>query len=168
MKVGNHELWRMDSKVLDWMKDNVPSTAVVLELGGGAGSIDLHKHWTGWTVEHDFQWYQWLERKGVPAIYSPLRDGWYGLAPRTVRKLQTADVVIIDGPPSTLRPNAAHHLHHIKEGAIVVYDDAHRSRVRKMVVGEVLATIKCDHGRRSIIAKHPCLTAPSNNVAAHG
>ena len=168
MKRGKHEDWKMDTKVLDWMKDNLPQDAVVLELGGGAGSVDLHKHWTGWTVEHDYQWYQWLERKGVPAIYSPLRDGWYGLAPRTVRKLQTADVVIIDGPPSTLRPNAVHHLHHIKAGATVIYDDAHRTAIRDMVVGNIIEVIASGRGRRTIIAEHPCQAAPSNKDAAHG
>ena len=168
MKIGDDELWKMDTQVLDWMKDNVPQDAVVLELGGGAGSVELHKRWTGWTIEHDWQWYQWLGRKGVPASYSPLRDGWYGLAPRTTRKLQTADVVIIDGPPSTLRPNATHHLHHIKEGATVIYDDAHRAAVRAMVVGDVIEVIASGRGRRTIIAKHPCLPAPSNKDAAHG
>ena len=37
MKIGDDELWKMDTQVLDWMKDNVPQDAVVLELGGGAG-----------------------------------------------------------------------------------------------------------------------------------
>jgi len=168
MNAGDHELWKMDNKVLQWMKDNLPTAEVVLELGGGAGSVALHEHWTGWTIEHDYQWFQWLQMKGVPAIYSPLRDGWYGLAPRTLRKLQTADVVIIDGPPSTLRPNATHHLHHIKEGATVIYDDAHRKAVRDMVIGEVIEVIQCDHGRRTIIAKHPCPAPPSDKDQAHG
>ena len=49
-----------------------------------------------------------------------------------------------------------------KEGATVIYDDAHRAAIRSMVVGKVIEVIASGRGRRTIIAEHPCSTSPKH------
>lgn len=151
------------------MIKHIPSSAVVLELGGGTGSNALHEHWTCVTVEHDQRWSDYLRRTGCTTHQSELTEGWYTLDHTLKQLIQTADVVVIDGPPGTLRGNAAPHLHLIKAGAFVIFDDSHRREVKRMIEYPEIHTITDDDGRRTTtITKKPCPTAQSIKPDDHG
>jgi len=145
----------MDRKVLDYLKMTHGPEATFLEFGGGAGSLDLHAAFYGFTVEHDYRWYDWLTRKGIQTIYAPLDNGFYMLTKKLQRRVQLAEIVVIDGPPGRLRENAHRIQQFIKPGATVVYDDSHRNYVAKMMQGEVQQIIHSQGRRTTHVCTHP-------------
>jgi len=129
-----NDLYAICPDVTRYIADNYSDADLVLELGGGSGSPLLHQLLPQTiTVEDDPVYVTMLVERGCNYIHAALRDGWYSLTDVFVDALSRADVVIIDGPRGKYRPNCAAHLHLIKPGAIVVFDDTNREKNRQVV-----------------------------------
>lgn len=143
--------WSISPKVHQWMARHLPSDAQVLELGGGHASAALHELFpNAITVEHDERWTRMLRHQKVHTIHAPLERGWYSMTPELEQALATADVVVVDGPPGGLRKNGPRHLHRIKDGAWVLYDDSQRPDVRAGICHPVVTVITDQHRTTTI------------------
>jgi predicted O-methyltransferase YrrM len=138
------------------MRANVNPDARVLELGGGYASPELHAAFpNAITVEHDERWTRYLRSKGLRVIHAPLEQGWYQAGPELTAALQTADVVLIDGPPGLLRINGHRHTHHIPPGTVVIHDDTQRHYIREAITDPVIATITDRERTTTVTRKSP-------------
>ncbi len=143
--------WSVSPKVHEWMERHIPRSAKVLEIGGGAGTPALHDMFpNAITVEHDERWTRLLRQLDLHIIHAPLERGWYTLSHDLQAALQTADAVLIDGPPGGLRRNGPRHLALIKPGAWVLYDDSQRPDVRAGIAHPVVTTITDQHRSTTI------------------
>lgn len=124
---ATEDKFRVGAAVHEWVEQHA-GDGLVLELGGGNGSPHLHEVVSNCvTIESDPKWADMLEERGVRHLYTPLVHGWYWLTDELVELLRTADIVLIDGPMGSLRPNCEQHLHLIKPGSFVLFDDTHRN-----------------------------------------
>jgi hypothetical protein len=97
----------------------------ILELGSGQGTEYLSKRYTMYSIEHN---QDYLGKYNSTYIYAPIINGWYD--PDFLRNLPDYGLLLIDGPPSTIKPNIRmgfmRHFEIFNLDAILVVDDVHR------------------------------------------
>lgn len=128
--------YRMSPKVTRWLAANFDSSTVVVELGGGGGSLDLvaaFKDVT--TVEHDSTFVGFLTDAGCHVLHVELQAGWYQRTPELVAAMKRAQLIIVDGPSGWRREVIRHHLDLVPSGCAVVWDDVHRPAITAIVEG---------------------------------
>lgn len=166
---ATEDKFRIGAEVHAWVEQHA-GDGLVLELGGGNGSPHLHAVVKNCiTIESEPTWADMLDERGVRYLYAPLVDGWYELTEELTELLRTADIVIIDGPVGSLRPNCEQHLHHMKPGCYVLFDDTHRNHnldiVRRCYDDGWLMVhrLTCPFGRHTHILQTPTQHAPPTN-----
>jgi hypothetical protein len=113
--------------VIDWIVANFPEGTGILELGSGAGSAHLARHFCVRSVEHDVR-YLSLDPY-VRYIHAPIVDGWYD-PERLAAGIREFDyaLLIVDGPPGTIgRSKILDHLDLFELSHVdVIVDDVQR------------------------------------------
>lgn len=170
---ATEDKFRIGAAVHEWVQQHA-GDGLVVELGGGNGSPHLHSVVSNCiTIESEPKWADMLDERGVRYLYAPLVDGWYELTEELTELLHTADIVIIDGPVGHLRPNCEQHLHHIKPGCYVLFDDTHRTENLNMVqrfhdAGWLLLNrLTCPFGRHTHILQVPNDAPPAHQGHPH-
>lgn len=139
------DLYQISRKVHDWMEKNLDRKSRVLELGGGRGSKRLQNLFpNSLTIEHDPHWVGHLLRASCRVMHRPLVDGWFEIDDELREEIRKADVILIDGPPGYLRSNFEKHWDLLSGETILIIDDTHRAKVRRMVKDEIIAIIHDD------------------------
>lgn len=116
--------WAIDQECADKIEQIYPE-GTILELGSGAGTEYLAKKYTMYSIEHN---YDYIGKYDSTYIYAPIINGWYDTD--FLRYLPDYGLLLIDGPPSTIRHNIRmdfmKHFELFNMDAIIVIDDVHR------------------------------------------
>lgn len=126
--------WAIDKKVYDYLVTNLAPKSTILELGSGYGTGQLAKHFSMVSVEH---LQKWLGKYQSRYIYAPLRDGWYDTTILSKELPTEYDAILIDGPPGSLgrgRIGFFENIHLFNTDVMIVVDDVHRPREKKLLV----------------------------------
>lgn len=91
--------WRIGPRLLGIIQEAVPPGGVILELGSGEGTGVLAREYAVVSVEHDPAW---LRRYESQYIYAPIVEGWYCVRMLNGRLPARYDLLLIDGPPSSM------------------------------------------------------------------
>lgn len=150
--------YQLNPTVTRWLASNFDPCTRVVELGGGAGTLDLVKHFKAvTTVEHDPTFAKFLTAARCKVLRVELRAGWYQTTPDLIDTIADAQLLIVDGPTGWRRENIRHHLHLITPGTVVVWDDVHRLAMAALVEDlewPVLESFQ-DGPRRTLINRKP-------------
>lgn len=152
--------WAMNPKVSEWLGENLDAELRAVELGGGSGSILLHGLFRNCvTVEHDETFTKMLRKARLTVLEVPLRDGWYDMTTDLPALIQSAQLLVVDGPSGWRRENIKKHTAHISPGTVVVFDDSQRSALQLYLDDlvsagwEVLECIRDGHRTAHIMRK---------------
>jgi len=121
--------WSLSIHTFNWIRKNLKQ-GTILELGSGAGSHRLSKHYTVYSVEHDEKW---LNKYNTNYIYAPIIDGWYD--PSFLDDLPRYDLLIIDGPPGVIgREGILKHLDKFQTDIPIILDDTNREAEKALAL----------------------------------
>lgn len=136
----------ISSALEDWLHDYLwdVAGATILELGSGAGTGRLSKHWRMISIEHDDRF---VGRHPSTYIHAPIQPfkkqcavfpddaGWYD---RDILRAELPkhryDLILVDGPPNYIGRGGFYKwkdLFHLN--VPLVFDDAHRPAVIKIL-----------------------------------
>lgn len=149
--------WAISKQLFDWLLAKLPSSSTILELGSGAGTKELAKHFRVYSVEHDVRF---LDRYDSTYIHAPIVEGWYDPAILAERLPASYDLLLVDGPPQQIgRGGILKHLTLFDLTKPIVIDDVHRKAERRILdkiakqVG-ISSKIMSD-GKKSFGVLHP-------------
>lgn len=107
------------------------SGGVILELGSGYGTKILSERYTMYSIEHNDSW---LNKYDSTYIHAPIIDGWYDVDVLRNELPIGYDLILIDGPPTTISPQIRtgflKNISLFNTDAIMVFDDVNRSSER--------------------------------------
>tara|TARA_R110000796_G_scaffold189956_1_gene306704 strand:+ start:261 stop:779 length:519 start_codon:yes stop_codon:yes gene_type:complete len=109
----------------DWILDNIPIGSTILELGSGAGSYELSKHYNMYSVEQNIEWVD--KFPGINYIHAPIDPNtqWYDKS--CLSQLpKDYQCLILDGPGGYPRNGFYQHLDVFNTNIPTVVDDTHR------------------------------------------
>lgn len=102
----------------------VPSGSNILELGSGAGTGLLAKHYTMYSVEHNREW---LDRYDSHYIHAWCVDGWYNRELLEGKLPREYTALLVDGPPGPgNRKGMVDNLDLFDLAVWLFFDDVHR------------------------------------------
>ena len=144
--------WSISPELLEKIKEIVPENSTILELGSGAGTIELCKCYSVISVEHDPRYMNLSPSKYILAPIMPFRKecavfpedkGWYSREVlRTELPKLKYDAILVDGPPNHIgRGGFAKWLDLFNTNVPIFVDDVERTRDRRMI-GRVSAKLK--------------------------
>jgi predicted O-methyltransferase YrrM len=134
--------WAISKELFAYMKRVLPEGKTILELGSGAGTPYLLKHWEVISVEHDPEYAEKLTNR---CIYAPLTKHkeirnhsgameWYD---RDILKPELVgleyDLLLIDGPPNVYRCGIVKYVELFNTEATMVFDDLQRKGDRAII-----------------------------------
>lgn len=121
----------ISEELYDYILEILPKGKTVLELGSGAGTEELLKNYTVYSVEHDTNW---LDKFPTNYIYAPIKDGWYDTQ-ELKKKLPTKyDLILVDGPTGKIgRRGFLKHINLFNTNVPIVFDDIHREAENKLM-----------------------------------
>ena len=122
-----------------YLEKLLPAGSTLLELGSGAGTARLAKHFTMISIEHDARWlgkapsnyiYAPIEPFRKPCSVFKLDKGWYS---RDVLREELPkhryDAILIDGPPNVWGRGGFYKWKDLFDLSVqLIFDDAHRER----------------------------------------
>lgn len=136
--------WAIDEDLLIWMRKNLFQEYKILELGSGAGTLELKKQWDVTSIEHNPDF---LDIIGHDYIYAPLKSHkeiknypsenlWYDreILKEKLPKL-SYQVLLIDGPPCPNRVGLIKYWDLFDPIAMWIFDDLHRRQEQKLIHG---------------------------------
>ena len=115
-----------------WIRSNIPDKKTILECGSGRGTVELMKHYTVYSIEHDPHWLN----LGANYIFAPLKkyEGytWYDVD--VLKNLPEYDLLLIDGPTAnTGRYGIVKNRDLFNWTVPIALDDTHRAEEQRMV-----------------------------------
>jgi hypothetical protein len=157
--------WKISGKVLQWMTDNLPSNARVVELGGGDGSEALQSAFFDCiTVEHDREWARKLIAQGLNVYHCPLEQNYYRPTEQLRALLASADAIVVDGPQGRMRVGFVRYLKTVQHKAVLVIDDTHRPYMKRVLKHTTVEIIRDEHRTTHIQHAHNPQNATAENV----
>ena len=112
--------------LFNWIINNIPLSSTILELGSGAGSHELSKYFSVYSIEQNRDYVNLYP--DVNYIYAPISKatGWYeesciSLLPKDYQLL------ILDGPAGFKRSNFIQYSKHFNLNVPIIIDDVHRA-----------------------------------------
>lgn len=132
----------IDRNFFYWIIKNIPQGSTILELGSGAGTIELKKHFEVISIEHNENY---LTIPDHHYIYAPLKkykpikrypnnNLWYD--PKAVKEgLDGVEyhAILVDGPPGKTRIGLRKFFHLFDSSVIWMFDDANRQIVWRLM-----------------------------------
>jgi len=125
--------WALPSKAFQWIENNIPFGRNIVELGSGNGSSRLSKNYQLWSIEHDEAWLHtsssnYIHAEIVPYSVNGLEGFWYN--PEKIEQAlpKEYDLLIIDGPPSSVGRNGVLAFQDLFDwSGYILIDDTHRA-----------------------------------------
>lgn len=129
----NLDGWAIAPEVYNWIRRNIKDGSTILELGSGTGTLELCKHYTVYSIEHDKQW---VGKTDSNYIYAPIvhhfedyvNYEWYDVSVLKEQLPKSYDLLLIDGPPGRIgRIPLLYNLNLFNLKIPIIVDDTHRS-----------------------------------------
>ena len=146
--------WSFDTAVIRWIRAHIPAGSTILELGSGASTGVLAKHYRMFSVEHNLEW---VGRYDSTYIHAPLvggrgkchRGGWYDAEVLKREMPAEYNMLLVDGPPARIPgmgvgPGRGAMLANIdifRHDIPILLDDTNRAAERKLRDG--IAAVLC-------------------------
>lgn len=126
--------WAIEQNLFDWLMNNVPRGATILELGSGAGTVHMAEYWKVTSIEHNEAFIN-LSKKSE-YIHAPILNDWYDVS--KLADLPRFDALLIDGP-SEREGDRIHFIENIKlfpgiETVPVIIDDVNRQNEMDLLI----------------------------------
>ena len=123
--------WAISKQLFDYLRETLPSGSTILELGSGAGTAELAKHYRMYSVEHDASF---LNQHSSTYIHAPIVNGWYDTSIFSGQRPSSYDLLLVDGPPQTIgREGILQNLALLDLTKPAVIDDVHREPERRIL-----------------------------------
>lgn len=130
----------IDREVYEWLLVNLPKGSTILELGSGAGTQELSKHWKMYSIEHDPEWVGHC--KASEYIYAPIRlysepkkHRWYNVAALKNSLPKKYDLILIDGPLGSIgRMGFVYNLDLFDTRVPIIVDDTNRKQEMNLAI----------------------------------
>lgn len=122
--------WQIEEGLFNWILSHLPDGKSILEFGSGWASGELSKHYTVYSVEHDFGW---IDKFNTNYIYVPYNgNGWYDrkILEEKVRPLKY-DLILVDGPEAYTRWKFNQHLDLFDVRQPIVLDDMQEEGIKR-------------------------------------
>jgi len=131
--VYNLSTWAITQELFDWIRNNIPTGSIILELGSGEGTGILSKYYTMYSVEHDKQW---LNKYKSNYIHAPLiNDLWYDPQILVKNLPVKYDLLLVDGLPTSRRRLLFWDNRHIFNLSVpIILDDTVRPEEREVAM----------------------------------
>lgn len=126
--------WALPNRAFQWIEENIPFGQNIVELGSGEGSSRISKNYELWSIEHNETWLHtsssnYIHAEIIPYSVNGSEGFWYN--PEKIKQAlpKEYDLLIIDGPPSTVgREGVLVHHELFSWSGYVLIDDTHRSQ----------------------------------------
>ncbi len=124
--------WALPNRAFQWIEENIPFGQNIVELGSGEGSSRISKNYELWSIEHNEAWLHtsssnYIHAEIIPYSVNGSEGSWYN--PEKIKQAlpKEYDLLIIDGPPSTVgREGVLVHHELFSWSGYVLIDDTHR------------------------------------------
>lgn len=137
MNKQNLNSWAISTELFNWIRENLPDGKTILELGSGTGTIELCKHYTVFSVEHNPEW---LNRSESNYIFAPIVDGWYEIEVLKIGLPLHYDMLLIDGPTGIIgRQKFFDNLNLFNCNVPIIFDDTHRHAEHELAIKTAIA-----------------------------
>jgi len=160
--------WSIDKKLYDFIRQVLPDSSTILELGSGWTTGELAKHYKMYSVENDIKFVGQYEST---YIHAPLKrhevienlpyTKWYDpeLLKNGLKGIKY-DLLLIDGPHKT-RSGIVKYMRYFDPSVIWLFDDTQRP-ADAMVADSIAATlgVPCDTYRGSDEKTFTVLNSP--------
>jgi hypothetical protein len=117
--------WSIDEIVFNWIKDNLDSKKLLIEIGSGQTTEKLIKNWNVISIEEDIEW---VNKFHENYIYAPIKDDWYDFDVLKNKLPVKIDGLIVDGPAKGSRMGLVDKIGFFieKKPEIIIFDDINR------------------------------------------
>ncbi|WP_439482822.1 glycosyltransferase family 2 protein [Cyclobacterium plantarum] len=148
--------WSIEKKMIACINEILVPGSKLLEFGTGKGTEALLHNYQVTSIEHDTQFCISLSKEHQ-CMLAPIEGEWY--SPEEVKSVLSRinfDLILVDGPPGTLRQGILNHLELFKGiKSVFVFDDMDRELDRKTMITfckELCLTYKIIQGDRKQFA----------------
>jgi hypothetical protein len=117
--------WSIDEIVFNWIKNNLDSEKLLIEIGSGQSTEELIKKWNVISIEEDIEWVNKFHKN---YIHAPIKDNWYDFDVLKANLPKKIDGLIVDGPAKGSRMGFADKIEFFieKNPEIIIFDDTNR------------------------------------------
>lgn len=124
--------------LFNWVIENIPHGARILELGSGTGTHELGKIYDTHCIENDSKWVNKFDN--LTYYYSPIKNGWYDR--KFLNDLpKDYSLLIFDAPRGDIgRTKVLENLDLFNLEVPIIVDDTHRE-VEKNIAEQLMAKL---------------------------
>ncbi len=136
LKLGG---WSIDYPVYQFIRNNLPTNSIILELGSGLGTQVLSEHYTMFSIEHNLKF---IGKYKSTYIHAPMKGKWYNRADIEGRLPTEYDMILIDGPvgsESNYRIGFHANIDLFNTDVMMIFDDTNRDE--KILFQRVLSML---------------------------
>lgn len=130
--------WAISQEVIDWICQNYPKGARIVECGSGLGSYALAlEEYEVYSIEHNRRWVNKYKHEKLHYIYAPIRrrrrGGWYPVDPIKKGLPEKYDLIIVDGPTGRIgRYGFLKNIELFNSDLTIIFDDIDRPAEKKL------------------------------------
>lgn len=142
--------WSIQESCYNFIKSILPEGSTILELGSGAGTGYLSKHYKMYSIEN---YEEWINKYNSTYIYAPIKYyndewtapnlpgekgrsqiGWYDVDIIKSNLPDKYDLILVDGPNGTFgRGGFLKHLDLFNTNIPIIFDDINREEKELMI-----------------------------------
>lgn len=125
--------WYLDEEAFCWIFNRLPNGSTIFELGSGKVTGHLARIYKMYSVEHDENFIGKRDTHYIHAPYKEYKLGalWYD-AEKIRGKVPEYDLLIVDGPASSIRPYMLDHLDLFDLSKPILLDDLQEGPLLQM------------------------------------
>jgi|TARA_B110000914_G_scaffold15878_1_gene12310 hypothetical protein len=142
--------WMLPEEAFGWITTNIGAGEIIVEFGSGHGSIELSKHYTLTSVEHNKNWlnisqgnYIFSEITPNPISTKSGQLGWYQIDILKQNLPPKPCLIIIDGPPGSIgRHGVLNLIDYLSTAKFILVDDIDRE-AESDLLESIHSQLKC-------------------------
>lgn len=126
VRTNNLGGWSIEKKMLLFIKSVLRQGKTILEFGSGIGTDALLKYYKVISIENNKS-FAFKRNERHLCLYSPLENDWYDRVKVRQALLKNPDMLLVDGPPGTLRQGILSNIDLFSHLTVpVIFDDIDR------------------------------------------
>ena len=140
MEINKNNLgdFAIGENLFNWIIENIPHDATILELGSGTGTHELGKIYDTHCIENNTNWVN--KFSNLTYHYAPIQNGWYDK--KFLNDLpKDYSLLIFDGPRGNIgRTKVLENLDLFNLEVPIIVDDTHR-KVEKNIAEQLISKL---------------------------